>query len=236
MEEQFLHHSKIQILEATAVTNSKLEAERKLFPLRFVEIDAKKEQSPLPTQKISLDVEKNSLIEKEQVKSFEIQKDISLLNSTKVENTKEDKLVNETEKHFDQNIKIEQENIVLENTKLRKADSKKLKNRLKVCFVAMICVLTCLGGWSIYNAIKIETLNAQEQLETAEYNINIAKVITNISKLDDLTNPNSITNLDELSSAQIIEVAPKNELFPKTLEKHSNWFDRVCNWLSNLFK
>ncbi|MBO4412505.1 MAG: hypothetical protein J5779_00615, partial [Clostridia bacterium] len=107
---------------------------------------------------------------------------------------------------------------------------------LKMAFAAMAMVLVCFGGWAIYNAIKIETLNAEAQAESAQYSVNVAKVITNISKLDDLTNPNSITNLDELSSAQIIEVAPKAETLPKTLEKQSNWFDRLCNWLSNLFK
>ena len=111
-----------------------------------------------------------------------------------------------------------------------------IKARLKVAVVAFALVLTCVCGWSIYNAVKVKTLTAELQAEQARYSVNVVKVISNIQKLDDLSNPNSITNLDELEKAEVINIVPKEEKTPMQVEPKSNWFDRVCNWLSNLFK
>lgn len=208
----------------------KLEAEKKLFPTRFVEIDAKKQASPLPSQKINISAENEFELETQEETETLIQEEIEQ------EVEKQEIVEEEVKKETEQVLEEETTEEVEENKKLKKANSKRFKHKLKMAFAAMAMVLVCFGGWAIYNAVKIETLNAQMQAESAQYSVNVAKVITNVSKLDDLTNPNSITNLDELSSAQIIEVAPKAETFPKTLEKQSNWFDRVCNWLSNLFK
>lgn len=208
----------------------KLEAEKKLFPTRFVEIDAKKQASPLPSQKINISAENEFELETQEETETLIQEE------TKQEVEKQEIVEEEVKKETEQVLEEETTEEVEEDKKLKKANSKRFKYKLKMAFAAMAMVLVCFGGWAIYNAVKIETLNAQMQAESAQYSVNVAKVITNVSKLDDLTNPNSITNLDELSSAQIIEVAPKAETFPKTLEKQSNWFDRVCNWISNLFK
>lgn len=208
----------------------KLEAEKKLFPTRFVEIDAKKQASPLPSQKIAISAENEFELETKEETETLVQQE------TKQEVETQEIVEEEVEEETGEVLEEETTEEVEENKKLKKANSKRFKYKLKMAFAAMAMVLVCFGGWAIYNAVKIETLNAQMQAESAQYSVNVAKVITNISKLDDLTNPNSITNLDELSSAQIIEVAPKAETFPKTLEKQSNWFDRVCNWISNLFK
>ena len=125
---------------------------------------------------------------------------------------------------------IETAKIIIEPQK-----KKNFKLRLKLAICAFALILTCLGGWAIYNAIEIKTLTAEAQAAKNQYNINVATVISNISKLDDLTNPNSITNLDELSSAEILPITPKDKTAPTKFEKESNWFDRVCNWFSNLF-
>ena len=235
MEEQKSPHSKIQILEATAVqTNSKLEAEKKLFPYRFVEINAKKEIN-LPSQKISLNAENEIISEEESIASSKDQEVIQEIEQAKEE------LINEEvgENNYEEIEKIDNEvpeQEIIKDKKFKKVNASRLKSRLKLGLVAMVCVLTCFGGWAIYNAIKIKTLTAEAELLNEQYKVSVVKVIANVSKLDDLTNTNSITNLDELASANIVEVLPKSESFPKTLEKQSNWFDRVCNWLSNLFK
>lgn len=141
-----------------------------------------------------------------------------------------------------QQIEVNNDSDIEEETKTKKRvvyERKPKKNlilRLKLAVCAVVCVLTCLGGWAIYNAVEIKTLTGEAQAKNAEYNINVVTVISNTSKLDDLTNTNSITNLDELERANIIEVIPKEKVAPKVIEKQSNWFDRVCNWLSNLFK
>lgn len=152
----------------------------------------------------------------------------------------------EEETSFEEEVTFEKENIkeeskneavsveFFENKQLK--PKRNLKSRLKLAIVACALILTCVGGWGIYNAIEIKTLTAEMQAKNAEYSVNVATVISNISKLDDLSNPNSITNLDELEKAEVIKIIPKNSSAPLGYEQKSNWFDRICNWLSNLFK
>lgn len=208
------------------------EAKKKLF--NFVENE--QEKKALPKQSISLD---KQVFENEELK-------MQTLPEKQIEGAFEPELQTEQEVAEDIQQSIENnteeevdESSVKENRKrIVYAERKKtnIKLRLKLAACAIACVLTCLGGWAIYNAVEIKTLTGEAQAKNAQYSINVVKVISNTSKLDDLTNPNSITNLDELESANIVQIIPKEKSAPQTIEKKSNWFDRVCNWLSNLFK
>lgn len=230
-------------------TEKREEAKRKLF--NFVE--PKSEKKVLPKQSISLSKE---VFENEEVKNVKPEKEIKFFSQTEIEPKKiiEDDIVNEIEQEPEFEIEQEsefeieqqteyeddlaQEEKRLQRKKVVYENQKKpsLKLRLKLAICAIALVLTCLGGWAIYNAVEIKTLTGEAQAKNAEYNINVMKVIRTTSKLDDLTNPNSITNLDELESANVVQIIPKEKASPKTIEKQSNWFDRLCNWLSNLFK
>ena len=222
-------------------TEKREEAKRKLF--NFVE--PKSEKKVLPKQSISLSKE---VFENEEVKNVKPEKEIKFFSQTEIEPKKiiEDDIVNEIEQEPEFEIEqqteceddLAQEEKRLQRKKVVYENQKKpsLKLRLKLAICAIALVLTCLGGWAIYNAVEIKTLTGEAQAKNAEYNINVMKVIKTTSKLDDLTNPNSITNLDELESANVVQIIPKEIASPKTIEKQSNWFDRLCNWLSNLFK
>lgn len=222
-------------------TEKREEAKRKLF--NFVE--PKSEKKVLPKQSISLSKE---VFENEEVKNVKPEKEIKFFSQTEIEPKKiiEDDIVNEIEQESEFEIEqqseyeddLAQEEKRLQRKKVVYENQKKpsLKLRLKLAICAIALVLTCLGGWAIYNAVEIKTLTGEAQAKNAEYNINVMKVIKTTSKLDDLTNPNSITNLDELESANVVQIIPKEKASPKTIEKQSNWFDRLCNWLSNLFK
>ena len=214
-------------------TEKREEAKRKLF--NFVE--PKSEKKVLPKQSISLSKE---VFENEEVKNVKPEKEIKFFSQTDIEPKKiiEDNIANEIEQQTELEGDIAEEEKRLQRKKVVYENQKKpsLKLRLKLAICAIALVLTCLGGWAIYNAVEIKTLTGEAQAKNAEYNISVMKVIKTTSKLDDLTNPNSITNLDELESANIVQIIPKEKVSPKTIEKQSNWFDRLCNWLSNLFK
>lgn len=214
-------------------TEKREEAKRKLF--NFVE--PKSEKKVLPKQSISLSKE---VFENEEVKNVKPEKEIKFFSQTEIEPKKiiEDNIANEIEQQTELEGDIAEEEKRLQRKKVVYENQKKpsLKLRLKLAICAIALVLTCLGGWAIYNAVEIKTLTGEAQAKNAEYNISVMKVIKTTSKLDDLTNPNSITNLDELESANIVQIIPKEKVSPKTIEKQSNWFDRLCNWLSNLFK
>ena len=222
-------------------TEKREEAKRKLF--NFVE--PKSEKKVMPKQSISLSKE---VFENEEIKNLEPEKEIKFFSQTEIEPKKiiEDDIASEIEQEpefeIEQQTELEgdiaEEEKRLQHKKVVYENQKKpsLKLRLKLAICAIALVLTCLGGWAIYNAVEIKTLTGEAQAKNAEYNINVMKVIKTTSKLDDLKNPNSITNLDELESANVVQIIPKEKASPKTIEKQSNWFDRLCNWLSNLFK
>ena len=208
------------------------EAKKKLF--NFVEHE--QEKKALPKQSISLDKQEFSSLEDKKVEEFatlENGKELQIVQNTQEEIETE---IQDEEIDADVNTKWEEQTVKKQKIVYLPKQKNNFKLRLKLAICAIVCVLTCLGGWAIYNVIEIKTLTAEAQAKNAQYSINVAKVISNTSKLDDLTNPNSITNLDELEKANIIEIIPKEKTYPQTIEKKSNWFDRICNWLSNLFK
>ncbi len=90
-------------------------------------------------------------------------------------------------------------------------------------------------GWAIYNAVEIQTLRAQMQASNKTYGINLTNYINNISRADDL-NTDSLLNLEQLSTAGIIPIEPTALENPVEYTIKSNWFDRLCNWLSGAIK
>lgn len=127
---------------------------------------------------------------------------------------------------------VQEENISEdENKPVKRA---KPKTRFRIFIFGLISVLACMCGWSIYNAVEIKTLTAEIEQANKIYSVNVYNYIKTISKADDLTNKDSITNLDSLSEAGIVPLQPTKEQ-PSEYSVKSNWFDRLCNWLSNLF-
>lgn len=118
-----------------------------------------------------------------------------------------------------------------ENKPVKRA---KPKTRFRIFVFGLIGVLACMCGWSIYNAVEIKTLTAEIEQANKIYSVNVYNYVKTISKADDLTNKDSITNLDSLSEAGIVPLQPTKEQ-PSEYSVKSNWFDRLCNWLSNLF-
>ena len=239
------------------LTNPEIErkekAKTKLFQnVSFVERETDSREEFLRAQKISLKAELESAREREPEVYIRpnVEYDLNATIDKYLEEETETKteVCEEIQQDAQENVAVEEE--TLEETfageeiesegsvkvVYQNAKKKNLKLRLKLAACAVLCVLTCLGGWAIYNATQIKTLTAEAQAKQYQYQINVVTVASNISKLDDLTNPNSITNLDELEKANIVEIIPRETVAPQALEKQSNWFDRVCNWLSNLFK
>ena len=220
----------IEKLTDVNTENKKELAKQVLFPnVKFQqkEKEIKNAQFSLSDENLTENVEKAE-------ETTVLQPETNLEREQGCEIADEEQIVEASEVEQKNDVEVEKSSktVVLSRAKTQK----NLKTRLKIFFVAGILVLTCLGGWAIYNGIRVKTLTAELQAKNAEYSVNVAKVISNISKLDDLSNPNSITNLDELEKAEVIKIVPKNEVAPISYEQKSNWFDRLCNWLSNLFK
>lgn len=211
-------------------------------------------------------IEKKTLFEKESlVNSPKSEKDINILNLQKSTSLNSEsnaknltdsfsesfsKNISEDEINKNSNSEIPNNELFVFKTKEKEFKEKEkedkysthqkkpnpgLKSRLKILFFGFVAILVCFLGWSIYNAVEIETLRSQMQTSNKVYAVNIVNYIKTIAKSDDLTSSESLINLEQLSDANIIPIAPKVEPLIE-YQKTSNWFDRICNWLSNIFK
>lgn len=110
-----------------------------------------------------------------------------------------------------------------------------LKKRLKIITFGFFAILTCLLSWSIFNGTEIETLRAQLEASNKTYSVNLVNYINNLSKVDDGLTPDSLFNLQDLSNAGVIPLEPTLAT-PVEYTIKSNWFDKLCNWLSGITK
>lgn len=96
--------------------------------------------------------------------------------------------------------------------------------RLKT--IALAVLFAIFGVWGIVNIAKLDSLNSGlTKIETL-YNINLGKYVTNLAKLD-LTSAENMENL--------LPTIPDQKGDATDIGHHSNWFDRLCNFIAGLF-
>lgn len=135
---------------------------------------------------------------------------------------------------------VERRTIVQEVEKPRHTISKtrvKLNARGKI-FVSMYSVIACLlVAFSIYNAVAISNIKSTLIKKEELYEQTYSEVSTLQKNYDELS---SMTNLDYSGYSPVGEGNTKvvqMEKRPTFLDvsKETNWFDKVCNFFSNLF-
>ena len=118
-----------------------------------------------------------------------------------------------------------------------KPKSYKFRFRLLGCVFA--CLIALSGGWIIGNIVDIVKTNAQiaEVTQTNnEYSANLAQLIKKISKIETgEQHPSSPSDGSLLPIEEIIPITPEPLEDVTEYEQHSNWFDKICNWLKILF-
>lgn len=144
----------------------------------------------------------------------------------------------ETPKSYMQSIQRRETNV---DVKSKNAHGRmKLNMHGKIILAVFSCVLVLLTSFSIYNAVVIgklnseialkeETLiNSQTEVENLEYSVdNLSSESTIKSKLN--TNFRKLKDTDKV----YLEDSAKTEIV--TYEKSTNFFDKLCEFFSNLF-
>lgn len=209
-----------------------------------------KKQEASVTPKIQFDAAETFFAKKQTISKKQIDGQVSFSSYYEQENQKksvEKENVDDESKQNYENIELENDlsnneteneteisNFKQNEEEVSKIKKPKFKTRLKIICVGAVLVLVCMLGWAIGNAVQIKTLTAEMEQANKIYSVNVVTHISNISKADDLTNPDSIFNLSSLSDAEVIPLQPTTKQ-PVEYSVKSNWFDRLCNWLSNLF-
>lgn len=146
---------------------------------------------------------------------------------------KEDIVISEIEPLYQSGTSIQKENSEVETPVLTPKKSKKFRMKLALYIYALIC--STFIGWTIGNAIAINNQALLLETKSAEYSVNLASYTMKIQGLDGILaeeeKPDSLNPIE----AQIT-VVPEEMVPPQEYIKQSNWFDNICNWLSNLFR
>lgn len=191
--------------------------------------EPKQEEKPKVSPKIQFEAAETFFAKPaEQVEEIQEEE----ISTPEIETEIQEEVVEEIEPEVETEQEIVSENDEeTENKRLKRA---KPKTRFKIFVFGLVGVLACMCGWAIYNSVEIQTLTSEIEQANKIYSVNVYNYINNLSKTDDLTNPDSIFNLDSLSDAGVVPIQPTKEDQVEYSVK-SNWFDRLCNWISNLF-
>ena len=119
------------------------------------------------------------------------------------------------------------------------ATQKSYKFRFRLLGCVFACLIALSGGWIIGNVVDIVKTNA-EIAEVAqsnnEYSANLVQLINKISKIKTgEQHPSDADKGSLLPIEDIIPITPEPLEDVTEYEQHSNWFDKICNWLKNLF-
>lgn len=117
-------------------------------------------------------------------------------------------------------------------------NSKNYKFRFRLLTGVFCLLLAIIGGWIIGEAIEIGKTSTEIITETSkgtEYNVNLTKLITNISKIDQDDEPATPSEGTLLPIDELIPITPQAPLDTTGYEEESNWFDKICNWIINIF-
>ena len=79
--------------------------------------------------------------------------------------------------------------------------------------------------WGAVNVASINNVTSQIAEVTSQYELNLFNYLKNLYTLD-ASNSENMKNL--------FEIIPEEENTPNTIEKESNWFDKICNFLGGL--
>lgn len=103
-----------------------------------------------------------------------------------------------------------------------KPKSSSFGKKLRAALFALI-VSVC-GVWGIVNIVEITNLESQIAATSTEYNLSLEKYLWYLSQLDQASAKNDL-----------FDTYPSTLQAPSSIEKQSNWFDRLCNFIARLF-
>lgn len=135
---------------------------------------------------------------------------------------------------------VERKSVVIETpkrTRVRQKAKLKLNARGKI-FACMYSIVACLlVAFCIYNAVSISNIKNTLALKESEYAQSVSEVSVLQSNYDNL---NSGSGLDQsvynpISESNSIKFEIDKRPAFVEIEESTNWFDKVCKFLSRLF-
>ncbi len=94
--------------------------------------------------------------------------------------------------------------------------------RLKVILFAIVFIVG--GAFCLSSGIDMINSSTAMQVAQTEYELSLSKLIKKISKIDSGN-----------KTLELIETYPDEFNEPSSIAENSNWFDKICNFISGLF-
>lgn len=105
---------------------------------------------------------------------------------------------------------------------VEKSQPKKKMSFLKKAIIASVLALTV--GLGVFTAVDLSNSISAYNAANSQYSVNLANLLKNISSVDSGN-----------KTSELIQTYPNELMRPDQLQQQSNWFDRLCNFLSGLF-
>ncbi len=171
---------------------------------------------------------------KREQKTLLLEKEVE--TKTQIE-VKTDKQV-EAEKTFlkQQNIVVETPNydLIPEITpqkkkrvlKLEKLVEKETPKKKRMSWLKRVALALGIGvtiALSIFTAVELSNTISAYNVAQSEYSVNVATLMQKIASVDSGN-----------KMAELVETFPDEVMRPSDFEEQSNWFDRLCNFLSGV--
>jgi len=107
---------------------------------------------------------------------------------------------------------------------LSKQEAKPFTFNKKLKLILFSLVFLVAGGFCLSSGIDLINSTSAMQVAQTEYELSLSKLIKKISKIDSGN-----------KTLELIETYPDEIKEPSSIEETSNWFDKICNFISGLF-
>lgn len=139
-----------------------------------------------------------------------------------------------TQIEFENEVENETDEEVEAQTKQR---TKKIKFRIKFISIAVCIAIALFSGLAIHNAVKITKLSEEVAATQSQVEVNTAKYIYKISKIDDMIEDGKKAPVDsfQIGADRYLESYPEEIEDVTEIAESSNWFDRFVNKIRKFF-
>lgn len=178
------------------------------------------------TATVVLEKEEEKPVDKSKINLQKLREELEREKQFKAESKKKERAVVETPNYdFIKEISPEKRKKIYKIEKTQtQTNAKPFTFSKKLKFILFSIVFIIGGAFCISSGVQL--LDASNALNAAQtqYEISLSQLIKKMSKID------SGNNLLEL-----IETYPTELLEPSSIAESSNWFDKICNFISGLF-
>lgn len=175
--------------------------------------------------------------EKRKFESFEIVQ-------TYVPKQKQNKKVDNSFKNIvdvSNNFEAVEESVSMQSATKKQHVKLQLRLKGKIILIAISIIIILLSSLSIFNAVKINDLNNQIVDTNQQITIEDANLKKAIKEFGQLTSEEKIQeqsgslNMSEVQESDIVEIELYDKKPVSKPKAKTNWFDKLCGFLSNIF-